>query len=167
MYKILFSSLLMLFIWSACNSSKPATDDTQTIEPQAPKEDIAVKADTISNIETNVESEKQPDTIYIKIDKALQVTFNDTIVATSFSDKPTRNLLNNLLKEYLIRSYTDHKTLPAKLLYKYDDDKAKVIFKNLDDAVSTAQLQVISYIEKKEKKPDFKKYPILTQTKFY
>ncbi len=166
MHKILFSLTGFILISFSCNSSK--TEDAKKTVSQVVTQDTTAKIDTLINSEIKIETEKQPDTIYIEIDKQLNVKFNNTSVATAFNDEPNKNLLDNLLKQYLIRSYTDHKTLPGKILYKYENDKAKTIFKNLDDAVKTALLEVMVYIEKKEKDVDLiKKYPVLMQTKFY
>jgi hypothetical protein len=45
-----------------------------------------------------------------------------------------------------------------------------VLFSSLDDAISTVQSQMISFIEKEENITDkmlIKKYPVLLQKKFY
>ena len=79
-------------------------------------------------------------------------------------------LINNLLLDYLKREYSDTKRLPSSIFYKTEDKNARVLFSSLDDAISTVQSQMISFIEKEENITDkmlIKKYPVLLQKKFY
>ena len=122
------------------------------------------------SVDNKLTNSKFQDTIYIKIDKNLVVTFNNKTIATSNNNEPNTNLINNLLLDYLKREYSDTKRLPSSIFYKTEDKNARVLFSSLDDAISTVQSQMISFIEKEENITDkmlIKKYPVLLQKKFY